>query len=301
MSKILKKIFIMTWLFLAFFGNTFAENTDLLKKIKNNDEEGKELLVWWNINNTIIEITNSIIDIVLAICIVYFFIIVIKLIFSENWEEESWNFKKWFIWISIWIIVIQMAKLFVYSIVSKETIEKSSSSSLWEISNTLLLEIVQPLTRLIETWASFIFILIWIYAFFKLISTNWDEEKAKKWKMMIFYSIIWFIIIKLAAPLISAVYWKCEKTKTDNIIWVWKCEHTTNISWVSGIITNIINWINSFVWIWVIIMIIYIWLQIIFSNGDEEKLKSWKKSLFFIVIWIWILVMNYLILIFFLR
>jgi len=47
-------------------------------------------------------------------------------------------------------------------------------------------------------------------------------------------------------------------------------------------------------------MIIYAGAQIIFSNGDEEKIKKAKTSLIYIVIGIFILMVNYLILTFFL-
>jgi flagellar basal body-associated protein FliL len=47
-------------------------------------------------------------------------------------------------------------------------------------------------------------------------------------------------------------------------------------------------------------MIIYTGSQIIFSAWDEEKMKKAKSSILYILIWIFILTMNYLILTFFL-
>jgi flagellar basal body-associated protein FliL len=46
-------------------------------------------------------------------------------------------------------------------------------------------------------------------------------------------------------------------------------------------------------------MIIYTWAQIIFSNWEDEKIKTAKKSILYIIIWIVILIMNYFILTFF--
>jgi hypothetical protein len=56
---------------------------------------------------------------------------------------------------------------------------------------------------------------------------------------------------------------------------------------------------NSFVWIIVILMIIYAWFTVLTWAWDEEKLKRAKTSILYIAIWILILIINYLILTFF--
>lgn len=298
MKKILEKIFIIIWLFLAFSGKVFWNNTELLNKIKWWDSSN-EINIWNDPKDFILSLAENLINVFLIIAIIYFFIIVIKLLVSWNAEEESSNFKKWFIWISLGIMVMQMAKVFVRSITTTEEIETSTSSILPNLANILLNDIISPLTRLLETWASFLFVLIWIYAFFTIITSSWDEEKAKNWRMTIFYAICWFIIIKVSAVLVKAVYWECKWVNLTTIL-TRSCAHTANISETTNIITTIINWINSFVWIWIVIMVIYTWLQIIFSKWDEEKLNNGKKTLLYIVIGVWILIANYLILTFFL-
>lgn len=297
--RIFKKfMFIFLW-FLYFSWITFANSTDLLEKIWGN--HNWEIQIWDNLWNFILNISTHLIDIFFIIAIIYFFIITIKLIMAENSDDEASNFKKGFIWISIWLIVMQLAKLFVKSLTNTESIETAQISNLPNIATDLLNNIIKPLTALLETGAAFLFVLIWIYAFFKLITSNWNEDEAKNWKMMVFYSIIWFIIIKVSSTLINAVYWNCETWATGQIFWVWKCSNLAEPSEISNIIISFINWLNSFIWIWIILMVIYAWLQIIFSKWDEEKLNTWKKSIGFIAIWVWIIITNYLILTFFLR
>lgn len=299
MKNILTKIFIAIWLFLAFFSYSFAAKNQYLDAIK---DDKRDVSPWANAYEFTLNIANSLISIFFIIAIIYFFIIVIKLILSENSEEEAGNFKKWFIWISVWLIVMQLAKVFVNSMYNTQKVELTRWTDwLIKFAGDLLNNIIKPLTELLETWAAFLFVLIAIFAFYKLITSNWDDSSAKSGKMMIFYAIIWFIIIKVSATLIKAVYWECKTGALWSIIRSWSCNHTANISWVWAIITNIINWLNSFIWIWVIIMVIYVWMQIIFSKWDEEKLTNWKKSIIYIVIWVWILIMNYLILTFFLN
>lgn len=228
---------------------------------------------------------------------VYFMIITIKLILSNNTEEEVWNFKKWIIWITIGIILMQIVFFFVEILYAKEV---------WaQLAWTLAKNIIEPIIKILETAASFFFLLVAIYAFYRIVTANWDEEKVKSWKMSIIYAIIWFIVIKLSKDIVYAAYWRVNCNESS-FLWVFQvnwnnCVTENQISGISQIIVQIINWANSFIWIIIILMIIYAWVQVLFSWGDEEKLTKAKKSIVYIAIWVAILVLNYFILTFFLR
>jgi len=222
----------------------------------------------------------------------YFLILVIRLITSENTEEASTNFKKWLIWITLWIIVMQLAFYFINILYAKDV--------WWALANNLIKNLINPIIKILETAASFFFVLIAIYAFYTIITANWDEEKVKKWKMSVVYAIIWFIVIKLSKEIVYASYWKidCNEHTILGIIQInWnKCNTVNQIGWIWDIVVQIINWMNSFVWIIVILMIIYAWVQVLFSAWDQEKLDKAKKSILYIFIWIAILILNYFIL-----
>ena len=235
----------------------------------------------------LVKIARALKNIFFAIAWIYFLIIAIRLLFTENSEEEFWKFKKWILWITVWIIIMQLAYSFVM------TTQNQWVS--WALANEILKNIVLPLIKLLETAASFFFIAIAIFAFYRMVTAAWDDEKAKSWKMSIFYAIIGFIVIKVSALIVKAVYSKTLCDWENNV----SCT-ATDIEEGTSIIFKVINWMNGFVWIAVVIMIIYAWVQIIFSNWDEEKIKKAKTSLIYIFIWIFILMMNYLILTFFL-
>ena len=236
----------------------------------------------------LVRIAKSLKNIFFAIATVFFLIIVLRLLFTENSEEEFGKFKKWILWITVWIIIMQIA----YSLV----ITTQNQSISWWLANDLLKNIVIPLITLLETAASFFFIAIAIFAFYRMVTSSWDDEKAKTWKMSIFYAIIWFIVIKISGLIVKTTYSKtlCDD---DNITCSWWVAEIEEWAWI---IFKIINWLNWFVWIAVVIMIIYAWVQIIFSNWEEEKIKKAKTSIIYIFIWIFVLTMNYLILTFFL-
>jgi len=222
----------------------------------------------------------------------YFLILVIRLLTSENTEEASTNFKKWLIWITLWIIVMQLAFYFINILYARDV--------WWALANNLIKNLINPIIKILETAASFLFVLIAIYAFYSIITANWDEEKVKKWKMSVVYAIIWFIVIKLSKELVHASYWKIDCNE-HTILWIiqisWnKCNTVNQIGWIWDIVVKLINWMNWFVWIIVILMIIYAWVQILFSAWDQEKLDKAKKSILYIFIWIAVLILNYFIL-----
>jgi len=227
----------------------------------------------------------------------YFLILVIRLLFSENTEEASTNFKKWIIWITIWIVVMQISFYVINTLYAKDV--------WWTLANNLTRNLISPVIKILETAASFFFVLIAIYAFYSIITANWDEEKVTKWKMSIFYWLIWFIVIKLSKEIVNASYWRVDCNE-QTILWIFQinwnnCVTDNQIGWLSEIVINIINWMNGFVWIAVILMIVYAWVQVLFSAWDEEKLDKAKKSIIYIVIWIAILILNYFILSFLIK
>ncbi|NDK10036.1 hypothetical protein GW846_04600 [Candidatus Gracilibacteria bacterium] len=247
------------------------------------------------IYNTMIRIARDIKNLFYAIATVLFLIISLRLIFSSNTEEEIGNFKKGIIWITIGLIVMQIA--YSFAIV---TFDQGVSASL---GVSIIQNIAYPLINLIKTLASVFFIAMAIFAFFRLVTANGNEEAIKSGKMTIVYAIFGFIIVKLADEIVQAFYGRIDCNNTSGGFINTQANNCINRSDISEgiyIITNILNWLNGFVAIVVLIMIIYAGLQIMLSGGDEEKIKKGKQSIIYIAIGIAILIVNYLVLTFFL-
>lgn len=245
---------------------------------------------WWEwIYNTLVEIAKNMKYVFFMVASIYFVVLVIKLIVWGETDEQVTKFKKWIIWISIWIMITQISYSFVDSLYSKWV----SDALAYDFSKS----IIEPLIKLLQTWASFVFLAVAIIAFFKMITANGAEEKIKSSKMSILYSIIWFIIIKFSWLLVDTIYWKynCE----ENNLWLTNCIRETNLNGSAQIVVTIINWANWFLWILIIILIIYAWLQVVFNIWDEDRLKKAKNTVLYIIVWLFLLVVNYLILTFF--
>jgi len=246
--------------------------------------------------NTLIRFARDFKNLFYAIATVYFLIIVLRLIFSSNTEEELWKFKKWILWITIGIIVMQIAFVF-----TKILFDQWVSASLWA---KLIQNLVYPMIALLQTLASMFFVAMAVFAFYRLVTANGNEDAIKSWKTTIVHALIGFLIIRLTKFIVEAFY---GKINCSNFGWglvvsnSTRCTNTADVSEGIQIIINVINWLNWFVAIVVVIMIMYAGSQILLSAGDEEKIKKWKQSLIYIAVGLLVLVTNFLIITFFLR
>jgi len=250
---------------------------------------------WWKgVFYTLVSIAQSLKNLFFFLATIFYLIIAIKLIAAENTEEEVGKFKKWIIWITLWLMIMQLAYSYVMTLYA---------NSIWEkLAFDLITNIINPFIWLMEVFASFIFLAIAIFAFYRMVTANWKEEEITRSKMSILYAIMWFVLLKLSKIIVEWVYWKleCKQTTiawfdaaTISCIW-WK--NTAGLTWN---ILQIINWMNSFIWIITVLLIIWAWFNILFSAWDEEKIKKAKSTIIYIVIWLLLLVVNYLLLTFF--
>jgi len=245
---------------------------------------------WWNkwIQWLLFNIARDLRVIVFVILAIIWIILVIKLFFWNNTEEEAKKLKTWILWASIWIIVMQIAFSTYYILYDKD---------IWDnLSKNLYDGLIVNFINLLKYLAAFIFIAMMIYSFYRIITAWWDEEKAKKWKITVLQALAWFIVIKVSDILVRNTY-EAWCRWWDNLFW-WSyiCQ---DIKSNANIISNIINWLNSFIFIIVVILVVYAWFLIMISNGEQEKTNKAKKMIIYIALWLVLLFANYIILTFF--
>lgn len=248
------------------------------------------------IKYTLVNIAKSMKNVFFFIAWIYLLILVLRILFADKTEEEISRYKNGVIWISIGLIVMQMAFSFV-NVLFDEWVSGGLAAN-------FISKIINPLIDLLETGASILFIGIAIYSFYKIITANGDEEAANSWKKSVIYAIWWYVIMKFARALVGSVYGTINCSNTSFVgglvnIQGSNCIKSAELSGLAQIIVRIIDWANSFIGIIIIVMIIYTGFQVLLSAWDEDKLKKAKSTLLYIAIWVGILVLNYLILTFF--
>jgi len=70
----------------------------------------------------------------------------------------------------------------------------------WKFSSKLKW-IIKIIASILSLWA-----ILWIvYGSFQMITSWWEDEKIKKWKDVIKWSIIWFLWVVLASSIIALI------------------------------------------------------------------------------------------------
>lgn len=195
---------------------------------------------------------------------------------------------------TVGLMVMQISYVFV---------KATYDMGVWEtVAFNLLDSIVNPMVHLLEFLTAVFFLAIMFFAFYRLITANGAEEKIKLAKASIIYAIVWFIVVKFAQALVEAVYGTVKCTQVvGGIIQIngGNCVQPAYIEGSAWIVVTLINWLNSFVGIVVVIMILYAWFLVFTSAWEEDKLKKAKRIILYIAIGMFILVANRLILTFF--
>lgn len=307
----LQKIILWFLLFSLSFLGVYAANENLNGSTSNQSVSNEKLMDFndstqdnfvnvsgngdTKTRNALFSIAEDMKAIVFIIATIYLIIIVIRLLFWNNTEEESDNFKKGVLWVTVGIVVTQIAFGFVASLYGSESVNGL-------LASRFVSYILNPLINILQTATSFLFIAIAIYSFYKMVTANGKDEAVSSAKNSIIYAIIGFILIRFAKTIVETTYWKINNTcSASNIITysTWDCLDPAQLSGFAQMITTIINWANGLIGIVVIIMIIYAGAQVLLSAWDEDKLKKAKFSILFIAIGLLLLFMNYLILTFF--
>lgn len=294
MKKIILLIILIFLNLNIYFSNSFADEYDwnieidhinewninrnsLIEDFKN-EKTDFSILYWWNkwIKFFWLSIAESLKNFFFIISWIYLLIISIKIIFSEKAEDEASKFKKWLIWISVWVMIMQWAYVIEKNIFDKNINETTAIN--------FSINILNPIIWTLEILASVFFLWIAIFAAFKMISAGGNEDKVKQWKSSIFYALIWFFIIMFAKTIVESSFWKIDE-------WLKKA----NPEDLVVRIFEIINWINGFLALIVLVLIIYTWWKILLSRWEEDVVKKAKSSIISIVIWLFIISVNYFI------
>lgn len=230
--------------------------------------------------NLIITIAKEIKNIVVVILTILLFISILRLIFSSNTEDEVTKLKNSILWSWLWVTLMQVsytAAIYLYWV-----------SITWEKAVNFTTKIIQPFIDLLSMSAWFLFVWVWILSFYKLVASWWDESKQEEAKKWVIFSILWIIAIKVSWALVEAFYWKISCVNWTS------CKNPPELSKWIQLITDIINWANSFILIIVTVLIIYTWYLLIFSLWDEEKVTKWKKFIWYILVWLALIAWSYI-------
>lgn len=75
----------------------------------------------------------------------------------------------------------------------------------WLVTDGTASAYIQKIIIYFLTFLKLVAVILIIYAWFNMLTSAWDEEKAKKSKTIIVFAIIWLLIIYLAWPITNFI------------------------------------------------------------------------------------------------
>ncbi len=245
------------------------------------------------IRNLLIDVFKDIAIVLFILAVILSFVATIRLLTSPNGEED---FSKWMttlVWSIAGIFILSIA----YTVIRQfETRVASTQSFSGQTMYELVINIVYPILNFLRYIAATCFFLMAVYAFYRIVTSMGDEEWAASGKKIFIGSVIGFIIMMIAEPIVKIAYgwgncwWRsifgvatdCTRRVFDTAGTLW-------------IIARIIVFMNGFIALITVIMIMYAGFLILTGGGDEEKSDKAKRTISYAVIWIIILLFSYLI------
>ena len=230
----------------------------------------------------LITIARDLKNVVTLLAIIYLFIMVFRLIFSNGSEEDIKKWRGWILWTSLGIIIMQISFVFI-SILFDKPVNGNTAFDFLD-------KIIYPFVRMLELLASFAFLAMAFYSFYLIISAGGADDKAKQGKQTILFAIAGFLLIKIPRTLVESIYGKaaCE----GGLFGICKIS-SPDLSATVQIMTQAINYFNGFIWIITVLLIIYAGFLVLTGAGDDEKMKKAKSIIKYAVIGIFLLVASY--------
>lgn len=247
------------------------------------------------ITSFFVTVAYNIKNLFISIAVIFLMVGVMKLLFSPGSEESVKKWRSNIIWVSVGVILMQMAYSFWNVLILKSDETELGSRFGWDF----FLQIFQPIIGIMLMLASFGFIAMMIYAFYIIVTGGGDEEKLKKWKNTVIYAVIGFLLIRLPEAFVRAIYGS-PACKKKWLFEIGSCEIKNNdLTGVVEIIGKIFVYFNGFLTLICVLLVIYAWWLVFISGGDEEKLKKAKNIVLYIIIGLVLLVASHAIFQFF--
>lgn len=232
------------------------------------------------------KIANSIRELIIFVAVLFLFTGVLKLFFSDMSEDARVSWRKSLIWITLGIIIMGIAPT-VWNILFNNDVE-------WMTAGRLYYSVIEKLIQLLQFLGWFGFIAMMVYAFYVIVTAGGQEDALKKWKNTVIYAVFGFILLKVPEILVKYVYGDLHPNCRTFTFSLTSCkvrsEQSLDGAGIIGIFAQIFNYVNGFLFLLCVLLVLYAGWLVFISGWDDEKLKQAKKTIIYAGIGLIILV-----------
>ena len=237
-----------------------------------------------SVQNSFVNIAWAIKNFFILIAVIFLIIGIVKLLFRSGEEEDLKKWRHNIIYVSVGIFIMQIGfsvwkTLYLDTTYTGLFIDGRVGWLFWA-------NILEPIVNIMFVLASFGFLGMAVYAFYTLVTANGSDERAKKWKNIAVYAVIWYILIRVPKVLIPAIYGEpAAPCKNKSWLGIGTCTlENKNLANGINIFGKILTYVSGFLALIAVVLVIYAGWLIFTSAGEEEKLKKAKNILIYVAI-----------------
>ncbi len=240
---------------------------------------------WGGVRDFIINIWKKIVmPIVIVIWLLIAFIGFYKLFFSDK-EDERKKWLNFFIWWTIWVILMVSAWFLTFTLVGHQwTVWIIGSNTNFDPA-TIAGRLYDNILRKFFTLAMYIVIvilfIILIVNLIKFISNPDKDDVQKHAKTIIIWNIIWIIVIIFSKNIVNMFYKKFNAGAHDLWQW-WPILESKNIWWLY----TVLNYVLGFIAFIITVFIIYQAFLLVTKPDDDNTYKNLKKYFVYAILWV---------------
>lgn len=230
-----------------------------------------------------------------VVALIVAFIAAIRLFISDNGEEDFQKWSQTLIWSVLGLFLVTLSYGFIKSLSQSVLLQGWTELSVNTIYQATI-NIIYPVLNFLRYIAAICFFIVVVYAFYRIIFAAGDEEGFQSGKRTFITASLGFVIMLVAEPIVRMSYGgnNCGGSKLFGI----PTECTNRIfdtSTFFGTVIKIIIFLNGFIALVTVIMIMYAGFLVFTGWWDEEKSEKAKKTITYAIIGILIIVFSYVI------
>lgn len=244
--------------------------------------------------NILINVFFVLASFLFVVALIVAFFAAIRLFISGNSSEDFSKWSNTLIWSVAGLLLVSLSYGFMM-ILNKNILANWAGFTVSTVYNTTI-DLIYPILNFLRYIAAICFFIVIIYAFYRIIFAWWDEEGFQNGKKTFIAASLGFVIMLLAEPIVRMSYgW--SNCGGDKLFWI--PTGCVNRTFDAGIFLNlvikIIIFLNWFIALITVIMIMYAGFLILTGGGDEEKSQKAKRIITYAIIGVLIILFSYVI------
>ncbi len=244
--------------------------------------------------NILINIFFVLAGFLFIVALIVAFFAAIRLFISSNSSEDFSKWSNTLIWSVAGLLLVSLSYGFIM-ILNRNVLANWAGFTVRTVYNTTI-DIIYPILNFLRYIAAICFFLVIVYAFYRIIFAGWDEEGFQSGKRTFIAATLGFIIMLLAEPIVRMSYgW--DNCNGDKLFWIptWCVDRTFDAGIFLDTSIKIIIFLNWFIALVTVIMIMYAGFLVLTGGWDEEKSEKAKKIILYAIIGVLIILFSYVI------